>query len=1070
MNFKRNLSVKTKLLFITLILVCFSGLSKEVRLFKSFGIDNPMSYKFVRTIAQDKNGFMWFGSSEGLARFDGHKFLSFHHDNSMPNSLSSDVVSRIIIDKKERLWVATFGGGLNLYRESTQDFSQFSTKRNGALLTNDTINALFEDSEGKIWVGTENGLNIISENKSDEKSKSNWTIKHIRQRAGMASSLTHNTVHSIMEVEGGKIWVGTNGGGISIFDLDGTFVRSITGIKSNIKSNALQFINALFYDSFGYIWIGTVENGLLKYDAQSGEYEHFKFDENDQYSILSNTIESIYQDKQKNIWIGTDKGLLIYNNQKKQFQRFTHSSSNPFSLSNDFVITFFEDSNNIMWIGTFTGVNRWDPNMATFRQYSTQTNPQLKNNNITSFAQFDREEIYFSTYSGGIYKMSTSSHAITPVPFNSYFSEYRVMSLFADDDTLWVGTRASGAFAVDINSNAITRYQHKADNLSSLSANSVTDIIKDSDDNIWISTFHRGLNKLDRKGRIHRFEFNKGKPNNGPSSNHVLQLLESSSGHIWVATYGGGISRLDTSNNTFVHIKHDDDDPLSISSDLAWNVFEDKDNNLWVGTQASGMNILTKENIDSENYQFRQLNGRHGMKSMAVYGILQDINDNIWFSTSKGISRFTFSNNSFKHFDLTHGLVDLEYTHASVYEGKDNTLYFGAGKGLSSVNPEKIDVNRMAPSVHLTNILNLNESIALGATLSELTELTLDYDDQLISFEYVGLNYSSPESTRYKYRLLGFEQAWIDAGKSQRATYTNLPAGSYQLQIKAGNSDDVWSEPGRSLDIIVKPAPWNTWWAYILYTLAIALMLLIYSRLLNRKLVIEQQQKLYLEQQVREKTEKFKSKNIELAQANKQLEKAAIVDKVTGVKSRRYLDIYIEQTSQLMNQMHQNLLPVQRDTLPRLYILMVQVNEAVAKNNSQLMNLTDLLLFTRNTDDLVIRWSDDTFAIIGYEKDNNASELASRLAGRFDGVAGNDTDMSMAYAFYPFNRENPLELNWDQISVLIEQALQFTRDEHQLAWLGLCGPKSSHFDYLQLIQQNNFNSLKQQVNIKSGLV
>ena len=331
------------------------------------------------------------------------------------------------------------------------------------------------------------------------------------------------------------------------------------------------------------------------------------------------------------------------------------------------------------------------------------------------------------------------------------------------------------------------------------------------------------------------------------------------------------------------------------------------------------------------------------------------------------------------------------------------------------------------------------------------------------------MNYSNPQSTRYKYRLLGFDQAWIDAGKSQRATYTNLPAGSYQLQIIAGNSDEVWSDPGLSLDIVVKPAPWNTWWAYILYTLAIALLLLIYSRFLNRKLVIEQQQKIYLEQQVQEKTEKFKSKNLELAHANKQLEKAAIVDKVTGVKSRRYLDIYIEQTSQLMNQMYQNLLPVQRDMLPRLYILMVQVSDSPAVSNSQLINLTDLLLYTRNNDDLVIRWSEDTFAIIGYEKDNNASELASRLSGRFTGVLGNEIAINMAYAFYPFSRENPLDLNWDQISVLIEQALGFANDDQQLSWLGLCGPKSPSFEYLTMMQQKNLACLKEHVDVKSGL-
>ena len=587
------LILKKTLLILSLLVYSFSLAAKEVKLFKSFGIDNPMSYKFVRTIVQDKNGFMWFGSAEGLSRFDGHNFLNFHHDNSLSNSLSSDVVSHIVIDKNEQLWVATFGGGLNLYREDSQDFKQFSTKRKEALLTNDTINDLFEDSTGKIWIGTENGLNIIS-NQNDD-----WLIKHIKQEVGNPKSLTHNTVHSIIETVGHEIWVGTNGGGISIFNLDGKFIRSLEGEKSQIKSNAIQFINALFNDDVGHIWIGTVENGLLKYDPVNNNYEHFKFNEFDANSILSNTIETIYQDSQRNIWIGTDKGLLIYKQEDDYFQRYQHTPSNPYSLSNDFVITFFEDSNNMMWIGTFAGVNRWDPNMATFRQYSTQTNPELKNNNITSFAQFDKNSLYFSTYNGGIYQLSMSDNKIVPAHFNSYFTDFRVMTLYADNDTLWVGTRASGLFAVDVIKNTIKAYQHDAKNPMSLSANSVTDIIKDQQGDIWVSTFHRGVNKLNKSGGFTRFEINRDTPEKGPSSNHVLQLLEGKQGDIWLATFGGGISRFDLGENLFVHIKHDDNNPNSISSDLAWIMFEDSQGNLWVGTQASGMNILTKDNIDN---------------------------------------------------------------------------------------------------------------------------------------------------------------------------------------------------------------------------------------------------------------------------------------------------------------------------------------------------------------------------------------------------------------------------------------------------------------------------------------
>jgi GGDEF domain-containing protein len=246
------------------------------------------------------------------------------------------------------------------------------------------------------------------------------------------------------------------------------------------------------------------------------------------------------------------------------------------------------------------------------------------------------------------------------------------------------------------------------------------------------------------------------------------------------------------------------------------------------------------------------------------------------------------------------------------------------------------------------------------------------------------------------------------------------------------------------------------------------LSLLSYSRSLNRKLVIEQKQKLYLEQQVRDKTESFKLQNVELAQANSQLEKAAITDKITGVKSRRYLDIYIEQTSQLMNQIHQNLLPVQRSILPRLYVLMVQVSELKEVSNSQLVNLTDLLLYSRNTNDLVIRWSDDTFAVIGYEKDNNANELAGRLANRFDSVFEADISINMAYSFYPFNTDAPLEFSWDQISVLIEQGLAFSAQSQDVAWIGLCSPKNSAVNYLSMVQHKDLAQLKESINVKVG--
>jgi ligand-binding sensor domain-containing protein/GGDEF domain-containing protein len=1052
--------VKNILLFILLTSLSFNTLSQEVKLFKNFGIENPMSYNFVRTIAQDEDGFMWFGSSEGLDRFDGHQTLSFHHDDSLPNSLSSNVISRIIIDKKQRLWVATFGGGLNLYNAITQDFLHFTTKTKETKLTNDTVNSLFEDSEGKIWVGTDKGLNIIYQHEGK------WHSQQIYQQLGNPESLTHNAVLSIIESNTQQIWVGTNGGGVSVFDLQGNFIKSLKYGDKNSATYINKFVSSLFLDINGDVWMGTVDSGLLKYTPSTEQIIHYKFKPDDPLTISSNAITNISQDSKEKIWIATDNGLSIYSHTSNNFSRYNYSPNNPYSISNDYVITFFEDKNLMMWIGTFSGVNRWDPNMATFRQYSTQTDPILKNNNVTSFAQFNEEKVFFSTYSAGIYQLSLHDNSISPVKFNNSISEYRIMTLFADGDTLWLGTRGSGLFSVSLKTNDIIKYENNPQDINSLSANSVTDIIKDKEGNIWVSTFHQGLNKLNSDGTFTRYTSDEKIKNKGPSSNHILQLLEDDQGIIWLATFGGGLNRFNPNSETFIYLKHDRNNPSSLSNDSSWIMFLDKDRNLWAGTQAAGLNFLSSENMQKGNFAFTHIDTKDGLKSMTVYGITQDAFGDIWLSSSKGISRYSIKDKSFKHFNLTHGLVDLEYTHSAAFLSMDNTLFFGAGKGMNSINPGKINSIISAPTVQLTNVLKMNEPVALRSVLSQLTQLELNYRDQLISFEYVGLNYAAPESTHYKYRLKGFDEEWIDAGKSRRATYTNLPSGKYQLQIIAGNNDNIWSEP-YTLDITMNPAPWNTWWSYILYAVSIALLLLIYSRFLNRKLLIEQQQKTNLKRQVKEKTQEFHLKNVELERANQQLEDAATIDKVTGVKSRRYLDIYIEQATQLMSQIHENILPVQRSLLPRLYLVMIKLENIEQVTNSQLVNLTEILLYSRNNDDLVIRWADDSFVIIGYEKDDNTRELATRLTDRFAQVLGHSIKADMAYSFYPFNFEQPMALSWDQVSVLTEHALKVARN-NKMSWLGFYAPKVQPINYLDVIQQQEIDELSKLVKLKQG--
>lgn len=1052
----------TLVIYLTMLPFFITAQAKPINSFHQFNEDNLLSYQVIGSIAQDRDGFMWFGSQDGLHRYDGHNFKSFNYSADDRNSLSSNAITGIFVDSVARIWVGTRGGGLNLLLPNHKDFLRFNSKNKTLSLADDNITSILEDELGQLWVATQNGLHILSFTEQQ------WQIKRIDQQTTNSASLSNSNVQALVKVPDGNIWAATLGSGINVFNQEGKFIRTFhpEGLDKNASQSLM--VNTMMADAEGNIWLGTSSTGLIKFDHISNDFLYFRFSPQDSNSLASDTIEAVQEDTLGRIWVATDKGLSIYDKKSGNFFRYNHKVNDPYSLSNDFVLTFFEDSNKVMWVGTFSGVNFFDPNTTSFRQHNSARYEQLKNNHISSFTQTDEQSLYISTYDGVIYQLNLLDDTLKPINIGRVFKDKSIMKLFADEDTLWVGTRLSGLYKINLSDNSVTNYRHDRNDDSTLSNNSVTDIVKDVHGHIWISTFHRGINRLNQNGTFTRFDKQPDNPEKGPSTGQILQLLTDHMGTLWLATFDRGINRFDPITKTFTHLRNDETDNTSISSDIAWIIFLDDDKNLWVGTQGEGLNILQREDLETNNYTFKHLSQRDGMNTQTVYGISQDSRGDIWYSSNKGFSRYSPKYRSFKHFDTTHGLMGMEFNHGAVYRSADKTIYFGSPLGFNSVESENVLDSRPAPEVRLTNIFKLNEPMIFNKPLSEVDNLIFSYKDQIISFEYVGLDYINPSSTKYRYRLQGLDDEWIDARTLKRATYTNLPARDYVFQVVAGNNDNVWSDPGLQFKFTVEPAPWNTWWAYLLYSMLIALSLLIYSRQVNRKLIIEQQQKIQLKQEVEEKTREFQEKNIELEQANKQLENAATTDKVTGVKSRRYLDIYIEQASRLMAQIHENILPVQRSVLPRLYLLMVRISDMRQVTNSQLVNLTDLLLYSRNPDDLVIRWSEDIFAVIGYEKEHNARELANRLKDRFNPIFEGNTKVDMAYSFYPFSFEQPMAISWDQVSVLTESGLNRVSENDDIKWIGLHGPKEQPFNYLESLRLNSLSDLSQLIDMRQG--
>lgn len=1040
-------------------LLPFFGHADDISHFKKFSVDHPLAYQSVRAITQDDDGFMWFGTHEGLHRFDGYQLKSFHHDGSNSNSLTADTISVLLIDRSGLLWVGTRGGGISLYAGFGESFLQFSTQSPQRKLINDNVNTLLETSVGDIWVGTEGGLNII------RKQETGYSVEFVQGPKLDGKPLLANRIEKVMESQRHEIWVATNGGGIAIFDTNGKFLRLLSQSDEEPDGLASNQVKALFQDHRGDIWIGGVEGGLQRF--RQNQESLVRVDLNAEVDLTNTIIENIFEDTHGRLWIATDKGLLSYFPAAQRFQHTTSDANNPFSLSSDVVLTIFEDRDDTVWIGTFGGVNRWDPNINVFQSFNKQSHPQLSDTIITSFAQYGSKRILIGTYGGGLNILNEETGEITQPWFNHSLTELRIMTLLTQGDELWIGTRASGLYRIDLVSRQITRFHSDANDTSTLSADSVTDIFRDSKGNLWISTFQGGLNRYLGDGKFQRFLSRPEQPEKGPGNDQILQVVEDREGFLWLATYGAGIDRFDPVTAEFTHFKHDETTDHSISSDLAWLLYLDNQDSLWIGTQSAGLNLVTADSRVADKVDVKRFNIREGLKTRTIYGITQ-VKNNLWLATNKGISQFHQKSQTFTHFDRTHGLLDLEFNHRAIFRSQNGFIYFGSAKGFSRLNLSTELLKSHTPEIQLTNIYRLNEPMTFSRKLSELDQLDVEYRDPLIVFEYSGLDYRSPENTRYRYRLLGFDKEWVEAGTSRRATYTNLPAGNYELQLIAGNSNNQWSTLGYSLPVTVHPAPWFTWWAYLAYVFVIGLLFLLYARAVNRKLFWEQQQRQILKQQVQEKTQEFQLQNQELANANQLLEKAATTDRQTGAKSRRYLDIYIEQASRLMSQIHHTLAPVDKYRLPRLYIMMIRVKHHEKASASNVLSVNDLLQYSRNDDDLVVRWSEDTFAIIGYEKDDQARLLATKLSQQVESTLGESVQVNISYALFPFDIEHTMDWSWDQVSVITEYGLQLGEQE-SLAWLGVYKVIEHPLNSSQLLACGSLGALQKVAKIKYGV-
>lgn len=1015
--------------------------------FQRIALEQGLSQETVFAIYQDSQGYMWFGTQEGLNRYDGYSFNVYSHNDRDPLSLSNDIVYSISEDDQGNLWVGT-AGGVSIFDKLTQSFSHHRhDPTDHTTISNNLVRVIFKDNDGALWLGTDKGL--------DKYLPQTNSFVHIDLDTEDAESRSELIVWAITQDQQGNIWVGTDEKGLFKLSENGKKIARFSSEPESSIALSSNRVRALMADNANRLWVGTYDQGINRIDLNSMQITRFVADSQDNKSLSTNLIKDIYQDNAGTIWISTDFGLNRFEEEQSTLYRVFHEENNRYTLAGNKLTALFQDRGGVFWIGSYSGLSKWNTATANFEHYRvlSDSDLSLSDNAVNAFREGMHGEIWIATYNG-LNRLNPDNSKIDKFVHDetdtNSLSSNRVMSLFVNNNNiLWVGTRNKGLDKYNPDTGKFTNFRHDPDNINSLSSNAITSISSAGKDKLWVSSFGGGLNLFDtRNNQFTHFRADSENPTS-VTSDRIFIAMPDSVGMIWLGTWGTGVNIFNPTTESAIQIKHDPDNPNSLSSNNIISLLEDSKGNIWIGTQGAGVNMISEKDRLSGNFSFDRLTRNEGLPSNVVYGILEDGAGKMWFSTNRGITKYDPVDKSLVNYDSSHGLQGNEFNIGAYHKTSKGQFFFGGSNGVTAFFPDLIKPNAHVPPVVLTNFLRLNESFSPSAVMKSADAIQINYQDYLIAFEFAGLDYASPTNNQYSYMLEGFDEDWIEAGDLRRATYTNLPAGNYQFRVKASNNDGVWNEQGANLALTVLPAPWYSWWAYLGYTMiALFIVAMVFRSYLN-KLQKEAQYRAQLEEEVKSRTQ-------ELSLANEQLLNASVTDQLTGLHNRRYLSNIIEGECAKVQREVAKLNKrnsISAETGPRLFCLMFDLDGFKPINDTYghdagdqiICQVSDLLRNVCRRSDTVIRWGGDEFLIVGRVEDMlEVNLLAERLRSEivnkgFDiGLKQRlHVSCSIGYSLYPFSPMFPDSFSWEQVQIIADRALYCSKDAGRNHWTGI---------------------------------
>ncbi|MBK7258770.1 MAG: hypothetical protein IPI01_13430 [Ignavibacteriae bacterium] len=814
--------------------------------FDHISLENGLSQSTVNAIAQDGLGFLWFGTQDGLNRYDGYGITVFKHNARDPQSVSDNGIWSLCRDRDGDLWIGTMRGGLSRYYIRTGTFRHYRhSPGDPGTISEDNVTAVFQDSRGTIWAGTlTSGLNRLD--------PASGHVHRYQFDPADSSSLADNSVWAVAEDSSGTLWIATWGGlcrfvppaaGADSAQGHGSFIR-FKRSSSTRSSPAGNNIRTLMVDRRGTIWIGTWGHGLDRLDPRTGVFTHFAHAANDPHSLASNLVLSLHEDRTGAIWVGTnDAGLDLLDPVSGTARHFVPDPSSPLALNNGIISSLFEDNAGALWIGTAAGgVNRFDRMKNRFEHYRDNANDpdDLSGKDVWALLEGQDGSLWIGTYGDGLNRFDRRSGTFThfvhaPGKPGSISSNYVISLCETRAGVLYCGTEGGGLNRFDARSGKFSAFRHDPRNPNSIAQDEVTVILEDRRGALWVGTNGSGLDRLEpATGHITHFAPDEKDPHALPAGS-ILALLEDRAGALWVGMYGGGVARLDPRTGEITQYMFEPSRTNGINNSTVLSLYEDPSGILWVGTYGGGLN-----RFDRQTDTWRSVTEQQGLPNDVIYGIMPDARGNLWLPTNKGLARYTPATGAVRAFDMTDGLQGNEFNQGAYHQTRHGEFFLGGINGFNAFFPDSITDNHFVPPVYLTTFRVFDKEASLPAALAVTRTVELNHDRNFLSFEFVALNYTSPAKNRYAYMLEGLDGDWIDAGTRRYVSYTNLEPDTYILRVRGSNNDGVWNTAGTSLTITIVPPYWKTWWFRILAVVTLGgLLFFMYRYRVNKLLEIE---------------------------------------------------------------------------------------------------------------------------------------------------------------------------------------------------------------------------------------